>query len=40
MMRVQDTDDQLSGVGFSSTQRNAVIAKITGMVTRTVKVIF
>jgi hypothetical protein len=40
MMRVQDTDDQLSGVGFSSTQRNSVIAKIAGAVSRTVKIIF
>jgi hypothetical protein len=40
MMRVQDTDDQLSGVGFSSTRRNSVIAKITGAVSRTVKIIF
>ena len=40
MMRVQDTGDQLSGVGFSSTKRNSVIAKITGAVTRTVKIIF
>jgi hypothetical protein len=40
MMRVQDTDDQLSGIGFSSTQRNSIIAKITGAVSRTVKIIF
>jgi hypothetical protein len=40
MIRVEDTDDQLSGVGFSSTQRNSVIAKITGAVSRTVKIIF
>ena len=40
MMRVQDRDDQLSGIGFSSTRRNSVIAKITGVVSRTVKIIF
>jgi hypothetical protein len=40
MMRVQDTDGQLSGAGFSSTQRNSVVAKITGAVSRTVKIIF
>jgi hypothetical protein len=40
MMRVEDTEDQLSGVGFSSTQRNSVIAKIRGTVLRTVNMIF
>jgi hypothetical protein len=40
MMRVHDTDDQLSGIGFSSTQRNSVIAKIAGVVSRAVKIIF
>jgi hypothetical protein len=40
MMRVQDTDDQLSGIGFSSTQRNSLICKIGGRVSRTVKINF
>lgn len=31
---------QLSGVGFSSTQRNHLFAKVTGKFTRTVKILF
>ena len=38
-MRVEPTDDQLSGIGFSTTQRNSVVVKVTGKVTRTLKVI-
>jgi hypothetical protein len=40
MMKVQDTDDQLSGLGFSSTQRGSLICKIDGRVSRTVKITF
>jgi hypothetical protein len=40
MMRVKDTEDQLSGVGFSSTQRGSLICKIEGRVARTVKIVF
>lgn len=40
MMRVKDTEDQLSGLGFSSTQRGSLICKIDGRVTRTVKIVF
>lgn len=36
----QPTDDQLSGLGFSSTQRNHVICRVRGSFTRTVKVVF
>lgn len=39
-MRVEDSDEQLSGVGFSSTQRNSVIAKVEGNFTRTLKIEF
>lgn len=39
-MRVQNSNDQLSGVGFSSTQRNELICKIEGHITRTIKLIF
>ena len=39
-MRVEDSDDQLSGLGFSSTQRNSVIAKVEGNITRTIKINF
>jgi hypothetical protein len=40
MMRVKDTEDQLSGLGFSSTQRGSLICKIDGRVSRTVKIVF
>jgi hypothetical protein len=40
MMKVKDSDEQLSGLGFSSTQRNSVICKIGGHVSRTVKILF
>jgi hypothetical protein len=39
-MRVEDSDNQLSGLGFSSTQRNSVIAKIEGSFKRTIKINF
>ena len=38
-MRVEPSNDQLSGIGFSTTQRNSVVVKVTGKVTRTLKVI-
>lgn len=38
-MRVQPVDDQLSGIGFSSTKRNSIICKIeSGNVSRTLKI--
>lgn len=39
-MRVQPSDNQLSGLGFSSTQRNSIIAKIEGSFKRTIKINF
>lgn len=39
-MRVEDSDNQLSGVGFSSTQRNSILAKIEGSVKRVIKIKF
>ena len=39
-MKVQDTEDQLSGLGFSSTKRNSVVLKLEGAVNRVVKVVF
>lgn len=39
-LRVEDTDDQLSGVGFSTTKRNEVVLKIKGNTERTIKVKF
>lgn len=37
-MKCPDSDEQLSGVGFSSTQNNSVIVKVTGKTTRVLKV--
>jgi hypothetical protein len=39
-MRTEESTEQLSGLGFSSTQRNEVLAKISGSFTRTVKIVF
>lgn len=39
-MRVADSDDQLSGVGFSSTQRNSVVCKVEGHFTRMIRITF
>ena len=39
-MRVEPSGDQLSGLGFSVTQRNSLICKLEGHVTRTIKVVF
>lgn len=39
-MKVPASDDQLSGLGFSDTQRNELTVKVTGSFTRTLKVIF
>ena len=39
-MRVESSDEQLSGVGFSSTKRNSLVCKLEGSFTRTVKILF
>jgi len=39
-MRVEDSDEQLSGLGFSSTKRNSLICKVDGNFSRTIKLIF
>lgn len=39
-MRTDETENQLSGVGFSSTQRNSVVLKVDGAFSRTIKVTF
>lgn len=39
-MRTEESDRQLSGVGFSSTQRNSIMCRVSGKFTRVVKVTF
>lgn len=39
-MRVEPSDNQLSGVGFSSTQRNELVVRVEGNVNRVLKVVF
>jgi hypothetical protein len=39
-MRVAESDEQLSGLGFSNTQRNDVFVRVTGGFTRTLKITF
>lgn len=39
-VRTDETDEQLSGLGFSSTQRNSVVVRVNGKFSRIVKVLF
>jgi hypothetical protein len=33
-------DEQLSGLGFSSTQKNTLLCRVKGSFTRTIKIMF
>jgi hypothetical protein len=39
-MKTERSEDQLSGLGFSSTQRNSVFCKVSGSFARTIKINF
>jgi hypothetical protein len=39
-IKVSGEENQLSGLGFSSTQRNSVVARVKGAFTRTIKINF
>jgi hypothetical protein len=39
-MSTQGSDEQLSGLGFSTTQRNSLLVRVTGTITRTLKINF
>ena len=39
-MKTEESTNQLSGLGFSSTQRNAVLCRVNGSFTRTIKITF
>ena len=39
-LRTDESDQQLSGLGFSSTQRNSIICRVTGSFTRIINITF
>ena len=39
-MKVEESENQLSGIGFSSTQRSSVLCRVKGSFTRTLKINF
>jgi hypothetical protein len=39
-VKVEGSDEQLSGMGFSSTMRNSVVCRVKGNFTRTIKITF
>lgn len=39
-MKTEESEHQLSGLGFSSTQKNSLLCRVKGSFTRTVKIVF
>jgi hypothetical protein len=39
-LQMAPADQQLSGLGFSSTQRSSLVCRVKGSFTRTIKIIF
>ena len=39
-VKVDDSNNQLSGIGFSSTKRNSITCKVKGHIDRTLKITF
>jgi hypothetical protein len=39
-VRTEEERDQLSGLGFSSTQKNHITVRVTGSITRVLRVVF
>ena len=39
-MKTEESTNQLSGLGFSSTQRNYILARVKGSFSRTIKITF
>ena len=39
-MKVEESKNQLSGLGFSSTQRNQIVCKVQGSFSRIIKINF
>jgi len=39
-MKTEESNNQLSGIGFSSTQRNSVLCRVKGSFSRTIKINF
>lgn len=39
-LKVEPTDEQMAGLGFSSTQRDAILCRVKGSINRVIKIVF